>query len=103
MSEKLVCSCGKKKYEWQDKCWICKEKDEVNQIWDYSKEKGEVTNEKYVICPYCGFHYGEDDLHESMELTCDECGKKFKLEVEYEVSYSTYKKDDAETKTKGDD
>jgi len=92
MDNKLLCSCGKKKYIWQNKCWVCNEKDQIKQIWDYSKDNKEVTNEKFVICPYCGTHYGEDDLHESTTLTCDECGKEFKLEVEYEISYSTYQK-----------
>lgn len=89
---KLVCSCGKKKYDWQDICWRCKESKETKEIWEYSKSNEEVTNEKYVICPWCGSHYGEDDLHESTELECEECDKKFNLEVEYDVNYSTYRK-----------
>lgn len=94
--EKLVCKCGRKKYAWQHKCWSCGEKEEIANIWEYAKETGEVTYAKYVLCPYCGSHYGEDDLHESMELTCEECGKKFKLEVSYEVSYSTYQREENE-------
>ena len=86
----LLCSCGKKKYKWQDMCWSCEEKKEVKDIWSYAEQNKEVTREKYVICPYCGSHYGEDDLRDSMTLTCDECGKKFKMEREYYVKYSTY-------------
>jgi hypothetical protein len=33
--DKLICSCGKKKYEFQDKCWSCDEKDKIKSIWDY--------------------------------------------------------------------
>jgi len=91
-----VCECGKKRYEWQEVCWACKEDKEVKDIWGYSKEKGEITNEKYVICPYCGEHYGEDDLNESTDLDCDGCGKTFLLEVDYDVSYSTYKNENEE-------
>jgi len=90
MEDKLKCSCGKKKYEWQKECWICKERREVKEIWGYAKNNKEVTNEKYIICPYCGSHYGEDDMHESTEVNCEECEKEFKIEVEYKVSYSTY-------------
>jgi uncharacterized Zn-finger protein len=97
---KDLCECGKDKYEWQDICWVCKEKKEIQTIWEYSKDKKEVTNEKYVICPYCGSHYGEDDLHESTELTCDECGKKFKLEVEYDITYSTFQKGETKCQQK---
>jgi len=95
-NDKLLCVCGKKKYEWQNVCWVCKQKNEIKNIWSYSKDKKEVTGEKYIICPYCGEHYGEDDLHDSMDLTCDECGKKFKMEVEYNITYSTYQKGENE-------
>ena len=91
--DKLICSCGNKKYQFQEMCWSCDEKHKIKEIWDYAKDNGQVTDEKYVLCPYCGSHYGEDDLHDSTTLTCDECGKKFKLEVEYEVKYSTYEID----------
>ena len=92
MGKDKICACGKSMYDWQEVCWVCKEKKETQEIWDYSKDNKEVTNEKYVICPWCGHHIGEDDLHESTELQCDECEKKLKLEVEYDVSYSTYRK-----------
>jgi len=84
------CVCGKEKYDFQELCWSCDEKKEIINIWEYAKDNKEVTNEKYVLCPYCGLHYGEDDLHESTTLTCDGCGKKFKLEVNYDIRYSTY-------------
>lgn len=92
--DKLKCDCGKSKYEFQDFCYNCKEKQEVEGIWEYSKHQGEVTNEKYIICPYCGSHYGEDDMNESTEVVCenDDCEKRFKIIVEYYVSYSTYQK-----------
>lgn len=88
---KKLCSCGKKKYDWQDVCWQCKDRQEAEKIWEYSKENKEVTNEDKVICPYCGNHYGEDDLYDtSYELECPECEETFKLEIEYSPSYSTY-------------
>ena len=86
------CECGKEKYDYLKECWTCKEKKEVKEIFEYSKSNKAITGEKYVICPYCGSHYGEDDLHNSMELTCYECEKDFDLEVEYDISYSTFQK-----------
>lgn len=93
MMEKTICECGRKKLELVKKCSICRENDKIKEIWDRSKEDGEITYEKYVICPYCGHHYGEDDLYESTELTCDECGEDFKLEIDYDINYSTYTKE----------
>jgi uncharacterized Zn-finger protein len=89
--KKEICKCGKKKYDFQDMCWQCKEEKEIKNIWEDSKEKGEVTYEKYIICPYCGNHCGEDDEHKPREIKCDECGKKFKMEIDYDITYSTYK------------
>jgi transcription elongation factor Elf1 len=53
-----------------------------------------ITYEKYIICPYCGCRNDEDDEHESREIECDECGERFKMEIEYDISYSTYKLED---------
>lgn len=88
---KNKCNCGKDKYDWQDICYHCREEKEVNELKDSIIKNGESSYEKYIICPYCGYHHGEDDENESRDIYCDECGKNFRLELEYEVHYSTSK------------
>ena len=51
----------------------------------------EYTNESNIICPYCGWE--DEDSWETQEgddeYSCGFCEKKFVLEVEHSVSYST--------------
>ena len=47
-------------------------------------------NEDAVICPWCGFDNGEDEMHSAQEIECDECEKTFFMEPEYTVKYDTY-------------
>ena len=41
------------------------------------------------VCPHCGAEQCADELTEASEVSCDECGKEFCVEVEYSVTYST--------------
>ncbi len=49
-----------------------------------------------IVCPHCGYKF-----HDSWELNdqdgtkqdCAECGEEFELAVNFEVTYSTYKKE----------
>ncbi len=45
-----------------------------------------------ITCPYCGWE-DEDSwaLEESGEVTCGECEKKFNVDREVEITYSTSK------------
>ena len=51
----------------------------------------EHEDTKEIVCPYCGYEYGNsweyDD--ECGELECDECGKKFHYNRNVTVDYST--------------
>lgn len=45
-----------------------------------------------VICPYCSYDMGNDDMGDKGDLTCDECGEEFHYEADYTVTYSTSKR-----------
>lgn len=46
-------------------------------------------------CPYCGRAFTPDEPYyydeKLTEMDCDECGKKFKVEVSHSVSWTTRK------------
>lgn len=91
----LCNTCGKNKTltykEEYAECMSCKEKREVAEISTEAVMYGWTSSEKYIICPHCGSHYGEDEMNESCDVECDECEKIFHMEVNYTVDYSTSK------------
>ena len=48
-----------------------------------------------VICPYCGHEhdYCHKDGYTDFDYDCDSCGKEFSVEVDIQITYSTYVKD----------
>ena len=94
--EGICDTCMKTKRLWFEDttCSSCKEDIKIAKLSEYVTKEGESSNENYIICPYCGNHYSEDDEHESQDVECEECDEKFRLEVEYSVSYSTSKIED---------
>lgn len=43
-----------------------------------------------IICPWCGYKIDPDPSEwENGEHDCDECGKPFFLEINYDISYTT--------------
>ena len=99
---KRICpNCNKEKDMWDDdkKCWDCREKDKIKKLSEEVKEAGESSGEDYIICPYCGENYEEDDMHETTDVECYGCNKRFHIEVEYYVNYSTSKVKQTEKKT----
>ena len=47
---------------------------------------------KEVVCPYCLHEFSDSwEFEESGEISCESCGKKFNMEREVEITYSTYK------------
>lgn len=99
MAEKKTCKICNEKYEYlnyNDICFSCEEEKNIKDLSETAVEDGETSNERYIVCPYCGEHYGEDDMYETQTVECDNCDKKFKVEVEYSVSYSTEKTDNGE-------
>lgn len=47
-----------------------------------------------IVCPYCGYEYGDSwEFDDDVELDCDECGKTFDATREFEITYSTTKKE----------
>ena len=93
MDEKKLCKeCNKPcDVSFMNFCFKCEEKKSIERLSETAVEDGETSNERYIICPYCGEHYGEDEMHESQTVECENCDKKFKVEVEYTVAYSTEK------------
>ena len=53
----------------------------------------EYNNEQNIICPYCNYEDKDSwEVQESdEEYECGSCGKKFVLEVEHNITYSTIK------------
>ena len=91
METNLCKDCEKICYKLIGKCWKCFEKDKINFVMKRAKEYGYTSGEKYICCPYCGEHYGEDDIHKNCYLICDSCNKLFNVKVEYNVTYTTEK------------
>ena len=61
----------------------------------HDEEEPENTQSRAtIICPYCGADNGRDDCegHCPDEMTCDDCGKTFDVEMNVSVDYSTRKK-----------
>lgn len=86
-------TCKKKKsiLSFYTSCYDCRKKEEMKRIQESAIKDGETSYVDVVVCPHCGSHYGEDEMNETEDVECYECEKKFRVEVEYSVSYSTYK------------
>jgi hypothetical protein len=46
----------------------------------------------WAICPWCGYKHGDcsEWARETVETTCDGCGKTFMVEPDYSVTYTCY-------------
>ena len=88
---KEICECGKKKYEFQDVCWTCKEKKELAYESEFAIENEGTSSDKFICCPYCGSDYGTDEMYKSQDCLCYECNKKFHVDIEYSATYTTSK------------
>ena len=44
-----------------------------------------------VICPWCGYAHDPTDFEAEhiVDTYCDECGREFAIERDYEITYST--------------
>lgn len=76
------------------KCIFCKEEgcDSCNDTGydtEYTKE---------MVCPYCGDEFSDswqwNDSNADAEVDCYECGKSFTLNVDFDVTYTTRRKED---------
>ena len=66
-------------------------KDDENQ-----PEEDSTSCEKYIFCPWCGDYY-EPDLSDGLIndiVKCDNCGKKYSITSEVEVTFSTERAED---------
>lgn len=60
-----------------------------------AKKSGHSENDCYytdeILCPVCATKLDNEDMHESgeHEAECDVCGTEFKVEVDYEVKYTS--------------
>jgi len=93
--KKEICSrCGKLGYIFDERlklCWNCREQDRIKDLQTEAVKEGKTSGEDYIICPYCGYDYGTDDMHESTDAQCPKCNKEFHIEINYSVDYSTSK------------
>ncbi len=69
-------------------------------LWNISKEcsscdaTGFDKNYKdEIVCPYCGHSNSTDEFYESNNSECSGCEKKFYVEVNHSVDYSTARVD----------
>jgi len=47
-----------------------------------------------IVCPYCGCEFGDSweyNDQNNQVISCQDCSKKFKLYVNFQVDYSTDK------------
>lgn len=70
------------------RCVECEERFKREIKWQYL---GEHSHEDNIICPYCGDEKtGYWDVDSDVkECECGECGRKFDIEVQHSVTYST--------------
>jgi len=92
----MICSrCQKLKYHMaSDKiCWDCQKDDENKKTGEDVAKAGTSSYEKEIFCPYCGCSNSDDEVHENTVMTCYDCEKDFDVEVDYDIRYSTYRKE----------
>ena len=67
-----------------DKCFARWERE---RDWEYDYER----REDKITCPYCGAQWIDSwEIQEDDDnMLCDECGKRFSLVIEHEITYST--------------
>lgn len=73
------------------RCDACDHRLDLEIDW---QAMGETIQETNIICPYCGYEYGDYegygfDAGDHDEVECDSCGKHFDLEVVERRTYST--------------
>lgn len=87
---KPLCAMAPRRIE-VHRCDKCDKR--FHQELDWESE-GETIYEKKLICPYCGYEYDDYDAYgflegSTPEVECEECGRKFDLEVETRRVFST--------------
>lgn len=106
---KKICErCGKvtEMLPWETMCYTCKREVAREEAAEEIRS-GETTStfaEDEVICPWCGYRYGVDELGYAdwpeffedgeHDIVCDECGKPFTLTVNVSYSYDTERAED---------
>lgn len=54
----------------------------------------DYKNTDEVVCPYCGYEFGDSwefQMNGCEKITCDECNKEFECEAETTIAYSSCK------------
>jgi len=76
-------------------CQTCETKRIGQAISDFEKEyhdKWDFKHNDEIKCPFCGYEYYSDELYESTDSEeCPNCNNLMVVDVDYSVSYSTYK------------
>ena len=72
------------------RCGKCDKRFKQELEWE---SDGETLWEDKIICPYCGYEYGDYEScsydHSTDEVECAACGRKFDLQVEVKKTFST--------------
>jgi DNA-directed RNA polymerase subunit RPC12/RpoP len=64
--------------------------DDCRREWEWVNNSGHLLEDE-INCPYCNHEYIDSwDYSENEEcLDCEECGRKFDIEVITEIKYTT--------------
>lgn len=101
-----VCDiCGKKRADLKCEKWgtltgfVCSPCEDarrdkaISDFQDLETNKWVFYHNDRIKCPYCGYEYEPDELHESTdEEECGNCGSLMDVKVEYSVHYTTSKR-----------
>ena len=66
------------------------------------EQEFETSHTDEVVCPYCSHEQGDsweyNNNGNEQKVWCGECSEQFTLICEYEVNYSTFKKEQENAK-----
>ena len=98
MAKYICIKCGKptdnieridkSEFSWCDEC---QRRIDLEFEWEHTNKH---WNENTIICPFCDYEYDEYTAYGyaddgSVEIECENCGKKIVVEVEKTVKFST--------------
>ncbi len=79
-------------------CVPCEKKQKERLLREQMEKRANMSDHDFeynseILCPHCGSkQYDGDGIgNQSAELECDLCEKKFRMEPDFSVTYSTYK------------
>jgi len=79
-------------------CFSCDKEVEMKEICETVKKDGYSLDEDMIYCPYCGNEHEPDpaDYEGDEDYFCWICKKRFIVEVEQTITFSTKQKEEEE-------